>query len=304
MSPTSSAMAGGSSAPGRSAMSASAGRSGGWEAASLTPSAVAHCGSCYRWRGKAVQKVAVGSATACSSMWTIGLSGPLLWPRGFSSRLIFSVFGSPPASGRWSGCSSSASPPERKSRALRISSLYIYGRYRKLIRGIPQTEWPCRKCKGRGCEGCNFTGKQYPESVEELIAPPLVNAAQASSFCLHGAGREDIDARMLGEGRPFVMELISPRVRSLDLAKLRDAVNRDAEGKVEVSSLSFVDRSLVASVKETSATKRYRVKIEFASLAGGLGVQAKVTALDVLAVISPDFPDVSWGDLNMTSLLT
>jgi len=271
---------------------------------------------------------------------------------------------------------------EKETIALRISSLYIYGRYRKLIRGIPQTEWPCRKCKGRGCEGCNFTGKQYPESVEELIAPPLVNAAQASSFCLHGAGREDIDARMLGEGRPFVMELISPRVRSLDLAKLRDAVNRDAEGKVEVSSLSFVDRSLVASVKETSATKRYRVKIEFAgpvseedllsalrsllgeieqrtprrvahrrsdlvrrrtlhaadgrlidpthaeaefltdgglyvkelvsgdegrtvpSLAGGLGVQAKVTALDVLAVISPDFPDVSWGDLNMTSLLT
>jgi len=271
---------------------------------------------------------------------------------------------------------------EKETIALRIASLYIYGRYRKLIRGIPQTKWPCRKCRGKGCEGCNFTGKQYPESVEELIAPPLVNAAQASSFSLHGAGREDIDARMLGEGRPFVMELISPRVRSLDLEELRDAVNRAAAGKVEVSALSFVARSLVAKVKETRALKRYRAMIEFAepvseedflsalrsllgeieqrtprrvahrrsdlvrrrtlhaaegrlidpthaeaefltdgglyvkelvsgdenrtdpSLAGGLGVQARVTSLDVLAVISPDFPDASWGDLNTTSRLT
>ena len=53
---------------------------------------------------------------------------------------------------------------------LQISPIFIEGRYRKLIRGIPQTKWPCRKCKGRGCEECNFTGKQYPESVEELLS--------------------------------------------------------------------------------------------------------------------------------------
>ena len=266
--------------------------------------------------------------------------------------------------------------------SLRIASLYIYGRYRKLIRGIPQTRWPCRKCRGRGCEACNFTGKQYPESVEELIAPPLVEAAQAGSFRLHGAGREDIDARMLGEGRPFVMELLSPRVRSIDLNALRLEVNRFAAGKVEVSSLSFVDRSLVAAVKETKATKRYRAEIEFEravngddlssalasivgeieqrtprrvshrrsdlirrrtlhfaegrsidpthaevefltdgglyvkelvsgdegrtvpSLAGRLGIRARVIALDVLAVNSPDFPDARWPDLNTTSRLT
>ena len=39
-----------------------------------------------------------------------------------------------------------------------IKSLFIYGRYNKLIRGIPQTHWDCRKCTGKGCEECRFTG--------------------------------------------------------------------------------------------------------------------------------------------------
>ena len=43
---------------------------------------------------------------------------------------------------------------------IQINPLYIEGKYNKLQRGIPQTKWPCTKCKGRGCEECNFTGKQ------------------------------------------------------------------------------------------------------------------------------------------------
>ena len=38
-------------------------------------------------------------------------------------------------------------------------SLYIYGRYRKFIRTIPQTKWPCWECNSKGCPKCNFTGK-------------------------------------------------------------------------------------------------------------------------------------------------
>jgi len=109
---------------------------------------------------------------------------------------------------------------ERNQLKFRVLSLYIYGRYRKLIRGIPQTRWPCRKCGGKGCPACNFTGKQYPESVEELVAPPFLVAGGSDEADLHGAGREDIDARMLGTGRPFVLELLSPRKRDLDLSLL------------------------------------------------------------------------------------
>jgi len=148
---------------------------------------------------------------------------------------------------------------------LKVRSLYAYGRYRKLVRGIPQTRWPCRKCKGVGCAACNYTGKQYPESVEELIAAPFLAVAGADEAHLHGAGREDIDARMLGSGRPFVLEVVSPHVRSLALSLLRNQVNSTAERKVEVTDLHFVFRDTVALVKETHAEKTYRARVSLAS---------------------------------------
>ena len=103
---------------------------------------------------------------------------------------------------------------------IQINPLFIEGRYRKLIRGIPQTRWPCRKCKGRGCKICDFTGKMYPESVEELIAEKVLQATKGSESRFHGAGREDIDVRMLGRGRPFVLEIKEPKIRELKLENI------------------------------------------------------------------------------------
>lgn len=147
---------------------------------------------------------------------------------------------------------------------LRVNSLYIYGRYRKLTRGLPQTKWLCRKCRGRGCPACKHTGKQYPESVEELIAAPVMEAAQGAGHALHGAGREDIDARMLGRGRPFVLEIERPRRRSLDLQALERKINEVARGKVEVRGLKFVDRGAVEAVKTMEdKRKAYRALVVF-----------------------------------------
>ncbi len=144
-----------------------------------------------------------------------------------------------------------------------IASLFLYGRYRKLLRGIPQTHWPCRTCRGRGCEVCGGTGKQYPESVEELVAAPFRRAAGASAALLHGAGREDIDARMLGPGRPFVLELCEPRTRTIDVAALEREANDAAGGKVEVSGLRQTSRAWIRRVKETEAQKTYRAVVDF-----------------------------------------
>lgn len=148
---------------------------------------------------------------------------------------------------------------------LHVRSVYVYGRYRKLERGIPQTRWPCRACRGRGCPTCGFSGKQYPTSVEEIIAAPLVRAAGAAGASLHGAGREDIDARMVGDGRPFVLEIHAPRRRRVDLEECRQEVNAEAKGRVEVSSLRFVHRSAVAWLKEVSARKAYQARIRLES---------------------------------------
>lgn len=131
-----------------------------------------------------------------------------------------------------------------------IRSLFIYGRYKKFLRGIPQTRWPCGKCDGKGCEACDFTGKQYKTSVEELITPEFMKKVQAKDSKFHGAGREDIDVKMLGSGRPFVLELIEPKKRILDLERIRDKVNSKNKGKVEISDLKYSDKNEVIEIKE------------------------------------------------------
>jgi tRNA pseudouridine synthase 10 len=147
---------------------------------------------------------------------------------------------------------------------LAVNPLFVSGRYKKLVRGIPQSRWFCSNCHGRGCEKCGWTGKMYPESVEELIEKPFLEATGSAKASFHASGREDIDARMLGPGRPFVVEATSPKRRFLDLKRLKDSVNACAKGKVEVSHLEFVDKNAVRRLKGgESAQKEYRVTIEF-----------------------------------------
>jgi tRNA pseudouridine synthase 10 len=147
---------------------------------------------------------------------------------------------------------------------LQVNPLFVSGRYRKLVRDIPQSKWFCSSCRGRGCEKCGGTGKMYPESVEELASKPLLEAAEGEKTSFHASGREDIDARMLGTGRPFVIEVSKPKKRFLDLKTIEAAVNAGAVGKVEVSGLRFSSKDVVRRLKRgESAQKEYRVLIDF-----------------------------------------
>ena len=142
-----------------------------------------------------------------------------------------------------------------------VLPLYVRGRYRKLDRELPQTRWPCRRCRGRGCTDCAGTGKTYPTSVEELVAAPLLVATGADGTRFHGMGREDIDARMLGRGRPFVLELLRPRRRTVDLATLPEEIRRGSDGRVEVLELAAAEAADVLRVKEAAPEKSYRVGV-------------------------------------------
>ncbi|KAA0014004.1 MAG: tRNA pseudouridine(54/55) synthase Pus10 [Thermoplasmata archaeon] len=144
-----------------------------------------------------------------------------------------------------------------------VRPIFIYGRYEKLKRGIPQTKWFCRKCHGVGCDYCNGKGKMYDESVEELIAEEALKAFEAKDESFHGAGREDIDALMLGNGRPFILELKEPKKRNINLEELREKINKYAEGKVKVKCLRYAQRSEIEKIKSASYPKIYRVKIKF-----------------------------------------
>jgi tRNA pseudouridine synthase 10 len=91
-----------------------------------------------------------------------------------------------------------------------------------------------------------------------------LEVAEGEKSSFHASGREDIDARMLGSGRPFIIEISKPKRRFLNLKKLEAAINANSEGKVEVSGLRLATKEVVRRLKKAeSAQKKYRVLIEF-----------------------------------------
>ncbi len=104
----------------------------------------------------------------------------------------------------------------------------------------------------------------YPESVEELSSKQLLEAAQGEETFFHASGREDIDARMLGSGRPFVIEISKPKKRFFDLTPIEAQINAEAVGKVEVSGLRFTTKDVVRNLKKGEcAQKEYALLAEF-----------------------------------------
>ncbi len=149
---------------------------------------------------------------------------------------------------------------ENRTVGVQVRSLYIYGEYQKLVRGIPQTKWICSKCKGKGCKYCKGSGKLYPTSVQEIIEKPLLNATKAKKSKFSGMGREDIDARCL-DYRPFVIELVKPQKRSIDLKKMEKLINKSK--RVKVKNLKFVTKDMVRKIKTEKVDKTYLVEVEF-----------------------------------------
>jgi tRNA pseudouridine synthase 10 len=118
------------------------------------------------------------------------------------------------------------------------------------------------ECGGRGCLTCGLTGTLCGPSIEELLEAPVLEHSGAQKAYLHALGREDTDARMLGRGRPFVMEVHRPVRRTLPLDAIRERFHASAAGIAEVRDLAHADRSLVAILKEAAAEKSYRAWIE------------------------------------------
>jgi len=139
------------------------------------------------------------------------------------------------------------------------SPVYVYGRYLKYSRDLPQARWLCGRCMGRGCESCGGTGRCYPSSVEEVIAGPLLACLRADATRMHATGRQDVDVRMLGNGRPFVLELLNAHRRSTDFQAIEEQVN--AGNAVEVRGLRIVDKAVTRQVDTAHAEKSYHAVV-------------------------------------------
>jgi tRNA pseudouridine synthase 10 len=136
---------------------------------------------------------------------------------------------------------------------LQINPVFIYGRYQKLVRGIPQSRWDCKECKGKGCEECNGTGRRYPDSISEYVGTVAQQSLKGTRFKFHAAGREDVDVLMLGDGRPFVVEISEPRIRTPDLLSLEKQINRESKKRIKVSYLKMSDREQSQRLKENAS---------------------------------------------------
>ncbi|MDO5861523.1 MAG: tRNA pseudouridine(54/55) synthase Pus10 [Thermoplasmata archaeon] len=142
---------------------------------------------------------------------------------------------------------------------LDIAPLFIAGRYNKYSREIPQTIWPCRECHGKGCPHCSGKGKMYETSVQEIIGDVALEMTGGNEHFFHGMGREDIDACMLGDGRPFVLEISQPKRRFIDLDELEKRASNDMAA---FNSLHYVQREAVERYKGAAANKTYRVRVK------------------------------------------
>ena len=139
---------------------------------------------------------------------------------------------------------------------LQISPLFIYGRYTKYVRGIPQTRWPCRECRGKGCERCGQTGKMYQTSVEEIIGQHVMRYSGGKDHRFHGMGREDVDALMKGGGRPFVIEIKEPEKRELPLDQIMNEI-RDSDMGASATEMRISNNDEVVKIKNARPEKQY-----------------------------------------------
>ncbi|XP_072319651.1 tRNA pseudouridine synthase Pus10 [Eucyclogobius newberryi] len=133
------------------------------------------------------------------------------------------------------------------------TSVFIAGRYNKFSRSLPQTPWL-------------INGERRMESsVEELIAGPVLETFRATGFNFSSSGREDVDVRTLGNGRPFAMELINPhkpRLNRDQMKTIQQTIN-DSSDKIRVRDLQIVSREAMGRMKEgeEDKTKSYRALV-------------------------------------------
>jgi len=128
------------------------------------------------------------------------------------------------------------------------SSCFIGGRYCKFSRELPQTPWlinGVRKCE---------------TSIEEIIGERLNDRVKAAELKFLASGREDVDVRMLGSGRPFAFECVNPKKTKFtkeELLEMENHINNMHPG-VTVNSLKVVSKEDIKKLKEGEEDKKKR----------------------------------------------
>ncbi|GAB9465717.1 hypothetical protein Gpo141_00003115 [Globisporangium polare] len=125
--------------------------------------------------------------------------------------------------------------------------VYLQGRYLKFKRGLSQTPWVL--------EGV----RMGESSVEEAIGDIALPFFRGSGYKFHTAGREDVDVRMLGNGRPFILEVLDAKKANLsadEYAQIQSAVNAANTGAVEIREVKVSDKEYFAGLQAGADSKK------------------------------------------------
>jgi len=128
---------------------------------------------------------------------------------------------------------------------LTLMPLYLKGKYLKFGRYISQMVW-IRK------DG----SKKYKLSLEE-VCRKLLDIVNGVNVRIHASGREDVDVRMLGNGRPLIIEVSNPKNRDVDLSRVHEALTGNPWIHVVVDKK--VSPTAVTWLKQSNPRKVYRV---------------------------------------------
>jgi tRNA pseudouridine synthase 10 len=136
-----------------------------------------------------------------------------------------------------------------RSFSINPRSLWLSARYTKTRRGIAQRSSQCDICNGLGCAKCNYLGRSA-ESVQAFATKFFVDLFQAESCNFVWLGSEDENSLVLGEGRPFFVEVVKPKKRVIRpklakrIANCKKDIDQIQREGIEIHDLRVIPRKV------------------------------------------------------------
>ena len=121
-------------------------------------------------------------------------------------------------------------------------SIFLKGNYNKYTREIGQSPWEIN-----GVKVC-------PSSVEEEMEKIILNYFKSNKLTMSAGGREDKDVRMLGNGRPFILEIFNPKNNIKNIKNLENEINKNSK-YIKVNNLDKCDREYTEIIKQAELNK-------------------------------------------------
>lgn len=143
-------------------------------------------------------------------------------------------------------------PPEKALKPCQLTTtchrmpIYIGGRYLKFSRKVSQSRWIIDD------------ERMGEASVEEIIGSNALLVCKGDNYKFHAAGREDIDVRMLGSGRPFLVEVSNARYvpSMIDVQLIAEKINNSDKKYLRVRNLKVVNSEAWTLMREGEAEKQ------------------------------------------------